>query len=282
MASVVLATVVVAGPAQARVTTGADESAFSGRLAPRRLPAPARVADPGPSRGLEEPPPPPPRRRVQRAPEPDAAPTTGSPASGSEGADDATVVNQARGGRVLALTFDDGPAEATPAVLDLLDRYAAMATFFVTGRAAQARPDMVRELVARGHQVANHTWNHPDLTRLGADRWDQEVDRTTTLVEELTGRTVTCLRPPYGAHDPAVRDQLADRGLDLAMWTVDGLDWQRPGAPAIASRIVTGFSPGAVILLHDGGGDRSQTVAALDDILSAAVEGGYGFVPACR
>ena len=183
-------------------------------------------------------------------------------------------------GRVVALTFDDGPDPTwTPQVLDVLASRGVTATFFMVGRSAAAHPDLVRRVAAAGHAIGGHTWDHADLTR--TRDFDGQVDRANDLLASLTGRPVTCVRPPYGASNASVVQRLADRGLTTALWSVDPQDFRRPGAATIAQRALAGLRPGAVILIHDGGGDRSQTVAALPQIIDGVRAAGYRIVPVC-
>lgn len=189
----------------------------------------------------------------------------------------------APGELAVALTFDDGPhATYTPQILDILDRYGATATFFVTGSLAERHSLLTREIARRGHVVTNHTWNHQALTRLTDLQFAAEVDPTTRTITELTGQSVYCVRPPYGDYDSLVVARLASRGLHTAMWTVDSQDWTRPGAHRIAQLTLDGLHPGAVVLFHDGGGDRSQTVAALPVILEGLRAAGYRTATLCR
>lgn len=188
----------------------------------------------------------------------------------------------ASGERAVALTFDDGPTPAyTPQVLDVLDRYGATATFFVNGAQIERFPLLAREMAGRGHVLSNHTWSHRELPGLPASTFAAEVDPTTASIVHVTGRPVHCVRPPYGAYDREVVSRLAGRGLHTAMWTVDTRDWTRPGAAEIARRALDGLHPGAVILFHDGGGDRSQTVAALPRILEGIRAAGYRVAVFC-
>lgn len=186
-----------------------------------------------------------------------------------------------RPGRV-ALTFDDGPHPVfTRRILDTLDRFGAKATFFVLGRQAKRYPGIVREIARRGHVVAGHTWNHTTLTGLSSERFAHEVDDANALIEELTGDRVRCVRPPRGRYDRTVRARLRARGLELAMWTVDPRDWTSPGTTTIAARTARGMRSRAIVLLHDGGQDRTQTVAALPAILRAGRAAGMSFDPIC-
>lgn len=186
------------------------------------------------------------------------------------------------GERAVALTFDDGPSPAyTPQILDVLDRYGAAATFFVTGAQLDRFPLLVRETAARGHVVSNHTVSHRALPGLSASTFAAEVDGATSRIVRATGQAVHCVRPPYGAYDGEVVSRLTGRGLHTAMWTIDPRDWARPGADAIARRTLDGLHPGAVVVLHDGGGDRSQTVAALPRLLEGIRGAGYRVATLC-
>jgi peptidoglycan hydrolase-like protein with peptidoglycan-binding domain len=178
------------------------------------------------------------------------------------------------------------PARATPAararVLDLLARYRARATFFVVGRSAAAWPGLVRRAYAAGHGVGNHTWSHRRLTGLRGAALAAEVGPASAVIGRATGARPRCLRPPYGSVDAASAYQARALGLRLTMWDVDPYDWRRPGAGVIAGRVLRQVRAGDVVLLHDGGGDRSQTVAALRQVLASLSSRGYRFRALCR
>ncbi|TCN44518.1 peptidoglycan/xylan/chitin deacetylase (PgdA/CDA1 family) [Kribbella orskensis] len=172
-------------------------------------------------------------------------------------------------GKVLYLTFDDGPQrEWTPRVLSLLAKHQAKATFFVLGREAAAHPDLVALEKRLGHHVGNHTWDHPMLTHLPPAEIQQEIS---------SGVPSKCFRPPYrdtNAHVAAVAASYHQRQV---LWDVDTLDWEKPGTAKIERAILQGARPGAIILLHDGGGNRAQTVAALDHALTKLTAQGYTY-----
>jgi peptidoglycan/xylan/chitin deacetylase (PgdA/CDA1 family) len=201
---------------------------------------------------------------------------------GRPGVQAAAAVAPAAPGEVY-LTFDDGPTPAwTPRVLELLARHRALATFFVVGGNAAAHPELVRQAYAAGHGVGNHTWTHRRLTRLGPGALEAEVGATSAAIQRATGAPVRCLRPPYATVDAASAGRARALGLRLVMWDLDTGDWRRPGAGVIAARVLDRVRPGDVVLLHDGGGDRGQTVAALQRILPSLAARGFRFSPLCR
>lgn len=148
----------------------------------------------------------------------------------------------------VALTYDDGPSEFTPVILDALARHHAAATFFAMGEKAAAYADVLRRTVAEGHEVENHTWNHPRLPRLDAAAVSRQIRDTTSALEAQTGKPVTMFRPPYGEYNAAV---LAAAGLPAILWDVDTLDWQGPADDVLIQRAVDPARPGSIVLLHD-------------------------------
>ncbi|WP_406110311.1 polysaccharide deacetylase family protein [Kitasatospora purpeofusca] len=182
------------------------------------------------------------------------------------------------GRKVVAITVDDGPdPRYTPAVLALLDQYGIRASFFLIGENADAHPDLVREVAARGHHIANHSWSHPDLSGLSAAKVRDELGRTCELLGRLTGRAPTWFRAPGGGWSPTVLKVGAELGMRPMAWSVDPQDWATPGTDVITKRLEKELRPGAIVLTHDGGGDRSQTVAALKTFLPLLIDSGYRF-----
>lgn len=179
----------------------------------------------------------------------------------------------------IALTFDDGPDPTyTPQVLSILEQYNVHATFFCVGDHVQDSPALVQQEYAAGHIVANHSWNHPDLTTLPADEMHTQLSITSDAIEQATGVRPSFFRPPYGAYNEQTFVQANALGLTSVTWNVDPDDWQEPGSSVIVDRVVDGADNGAIILLHDGGGNRTQTIAALPKILSRLQERGFRFV----
>jgi peptidoglycan/xylan/chitin deacetylase (PgdA/CDA1 family)/glycosyltransferase involved in cell wall biosynthesis len=188
--------------------------------------------------------------------------------------------------RTVALTFDDGPDPTwTPKILDMLDRYGVKGTFFVAGAATAREPGLVRRMVASGDEVGVHTFTHPDLVYQSGSRTDRELAQTQLALAGAAGIHSSLVRPPYSAHAadlddlswPVVR-QLGEKGYITALVDIDTEDWRRPGATAIADRVTDRLNgQGAVVLLHDSGGDRSQTVRALDTLIPELLGRGYRF-----
>jgi len=182
------------------------------------------------------------------------------------------------GPKVVALTIDDGPSPVyTPQILRILHRYGVTASFSMVGRNAVAYPGVAREVVAAGHMIVNHTWNHYNLGYMSAAGvWD-EIAQGTDAIHAATGKRPAMFRAPYGVWPPAVFSYCAHAGLTPLAWSVDPRDWSRPGVRAIARTIVADTRTGSVILEHDGGGNRSQTVAALKIWLPRLLDAGYHF-----
>ena len=179
------------------------------------------------------------------------------------------------GNKVIALTFDDGPGPHTAHLLDILDQYGAKATFFLIGSKVSSQANVVRNIQARGHQLGNHSWSHPELPKLPVDQIAGEIDRTNDAIKQATGVTPAILRPPYGAVNGAVLEQLRLRGMSSILWSVDTRDWADRNSDIVCSRAVAGARPGAIILMHD---IHQTSVGAVPCILSALKQQGYSFV----
>uniref|UniRef100_UPI00140A9935 polysaccharide deacetylase family protein n=1 Tax=Streptomyces sp. YIM 98790 TaxID=2689077 RepID=UPI00140A9935 len=182
-------------------------------------------------------------------------------------------------GRRIALTLDDGPhPEYTPQVLKVLRRNRVRATFFLIGENAEWNRDLVRAIAADGHLIANHSWTHPRLDTLPREKVRKELAATSELVERILGGAPGWARAPYGAWDTASLQVCAELGMEPLGWSVDTEDWTRPGSDEISSAVLEGAHPGGVVLAHDGGGDRSQTVAALQHCVPRLIDRGWSFV----
>jgi peptidoglycan/xylan/chitin deacetylase (PgdA/CDA1 family) len=177
----------------------------------------------------------------------------------------------------IAMTFDDGPsAENTPRLLEMLKERNLKATFFLIGQNVAANPNIVKQILADGNEVGNHTWTHPQLSKLSDDKVTVEITKTQDAIKEATGYTPTLLRPPYGAITPRQREWISSQfGLNVIIWSVDPFDWKRPGAAVITQRILSQVRPGAIILSHD---IHKQTVDAMPATLDGLIAKGYKFV----
>jgi peptidoglycan-N-acetylglucosamine deacetylase len=183
-----------------------------------------------------------------------------------------------RDGTMVALTFDDGPhPQFTSDVLDALARYGIRATFFCVGLNAASMERQVSRMADLGHCVANHTWSHPYLPDLSASELREQVDRTREVITRAAGDLPPLMRPPYGSLTPSVLDNWVGYDEKIVLWDVEAEDWARPGSDVIACRVLDGAQPGSIILLHDGGGDRSQTVASLPEIIEGCLDRGWSF-----
>ncbi|MFC5672868.1 polysaccharide deacetylase family protein [Streptomyces incanus] len=179
-------------------------------------------------------------------------------------------------GNTMVLTFDDGPdPRYTPGILDTLAAYDVRAMFFVCGEMVSYNKDLLARMSDEGHVVGNHTWSHPLLTRLTRGRIRSEMERTCDIIEKRYGERPQWFRAPYGAWNRAALQLGAELGMEPLGWTVDTLDWISPGTRAIVDRVENGAAPGVVVLSHDAGGDRSQSVRALRDYLPELLDSGY-------
>jgi peptidoglycan-N-acetylglucosamine deacetylase len=186
----------------------------------------------------------------------------------------------------VALTFDDGPDPTwTPAILEQLARYGVPATFFVLGSAVERWPDMVAQMAAGGHRVQNHSWTHPYLTALGNDGVLGQLSGTADVIQSIVGYRPACWRPPYGSFDGRVDAMAASLGFSRVMWNTAPNDYQQPPPADMVANVVgrAGELGGAgmVVVLHDGGGNRANTAAALPGMIEGLGAAGYSFVALC-
>ncbi|WP_327351747.1 polysaccharide deacetylase family protein [Streptomyces sp. NBC_01304] len=180
------------------------------------------------------------------------------------------------GGRSMVLTFDDGPdPRYTPGILRTLRKHDVRAMFFLCGEMVDAFPHLVQAIVDDGHVVGNHTWSHPQLTRMSRAAVRDEIVRTSEAIEEVTGESPQWFRAPYGAWNRAAFEVGAELGMEPLAWTVDSLDWTEPGTGTIIRNVMAGAGPGVVVLSHDAGGNRSQSVRALGTYLPELLDSGY-------
>lgn len=173
----------------------------------------------------------------------------------------------------VALTFDDGPdPEVTTRILKTLEKYDAKATFFMLGSRVEYYPEIAKMVEEAGHELGNHSWTHPDLTRASTEKIYNEISRTSQIIEEVTGEKPYSFRPPYGAFNDSVRQQT---DLPIALWDVDTLDWKHRNPQQLLSHVQNGVKDGSVILMHD---IHASTADGLDAVMAYLQENGYTFV----
>jgi peptidoglycan/xylan/chitin deacetylase (PgdA/CDA1 family) len=229
-------------------------------------------------------------RAVARRGSPAAAPPSSGPSGSAALASQARyriVGCSSRGGAVayrhgpsrreVAIGFDDGPSPDTGAFVRMLERSHARATFFMIGRqlGGAYRATLLREL-RDGDALGDHTFSHPDLTRSG--QISAQLRQTVRAIRSLSGYTPCVFRPPYGAYDVSVLRSARSLGLTTVLWSVDPRDWALPGRAAIVRRVLSQVQPGSIVVSHDGGGPRGQTLAAYPTIIAALRARGYRIV----
>lgn len=180
--------------------------------------------------------------------------------------------------REVALTFDDGPGPYTPQILSLLEREHAPATFFEVGVAEPYFHASTAAIVARGYPIGDHTENHPPMSSLSRKAQQQQLLEETAAIGDYGAPFPRLFRPPYGLWNSTTLSLLKKYRMLMVLWTVDTNDYQLPGAAAIVDRALHGAKPGAILLLHDAGGNRSETVAALPKIIVGLRKRGYKLV----
>lgn len=177
--------------------------------------------------------------------------------------------------KVVALTFDDGPDPVdTPDILNILKEKDVRATFFVLGKAGQSNPALLKRLVKEGHEIGNHGFTHDYQQR----KLIEEINQTDQVVFTSTGNHTYFYRPPGGLVSKTQMEATKRNGHVVALWSVDSKDWRNPGVKQIIDNVTKNVFPGAIILMHDGGYQRTQTVKSLEPILNALKTSGYRFV----
>ena len=225
----------------------------------------------------------PPAPVAQATPAPTVAPmATPEPqpaaavAPASSGSNKSTYNSCKVEGPYVAMTFDDGPsAKLTPRLLDMLKERGIKATFFLIGQNVAANPEIVQRIVAEGHEVANHSWDHKAFTKVGADGVKMEITETNDAIQKAVGFKPLLVRPPYGATNSTITKRLNEEyGLKVIMWSVDPLDWKDRNSAVVRDRILKGAGPGSIILAHD---IHATTVDAMPATLDALIAKGYKF-----
>ncbi|GGI95269.1 hypothetical protein GCM10010885_01080 [Alicyclobacillus cellulosilyticus] len=179
--------------------------------------------------------------------------------------------------KTLFFTFDDGPDDRlTPKVLDILARYGVRATFFCLGAHVAQHPAVFRRMLAEGHCVGNHSWDHPYLTKEPQERVRQQLAQTARVMTETAGVQPRWFRPPYGDVNDLVAEEARRQGYELVLWDVDSRDWSGIPGPAVAANVLPRLRPGAV-LLHHCAWNAEGTVDALPYVIEVAAALGYRF-----
>lgn len=183
--------------------------------------------------------------------------------------------------KVIALTFDDGPSPTfTPQILDILNRFDAKATFFVIGEQAEKFPDIVKQEAFEGHSIGNHMYTHKQVSKMSLNELINNLRRADQLILSLTGKSPHFFRPPDGYYDETIVKAAESLDYHVVIWTwgKDTKDWSNKLASSIAQQIIKDIKNGDIILFHDQGGDRSNTVESLKILLPILKEDGYNFV----
>lgn len=181
-----------------------------------------------------------------------------------------------RAGMRVALTFDDGPSRFTPRLLDVLRRENVPATFFVLGRLVRRHPALVRRIHAEGHLVANHSFNHPKSADV--EEWRRQIQRTEQLIRAAGVPAAPFFRPPHGVVRPALLRLCHELGYTVVLYTLLSSDWEMPGVRALLAQVLHRVAPGSIVVLHDAGGNRQQTLDALPDIIRGLRRKGFELV----
>ncbi len=182
-----------------------------------------------------------------------------------------------KGKKSVALTFDDGPhGVLTPRLLDVLKAKKAKVTFFVMGIKADLHPDILKRAVDEGHEVANHVWDHPVLSKISFEQVHDQISRTNTAIKNAVGKLPTTMRPPYGNTNKKLNNYLTGtEKLDVIMWSLDTNDWKRPSSKEIVKRVVDKVKPGTVVLCHD---IHPGTIEAMPELVDTLHAQGYTFL----
>ncbi len=176
---------------------------------------------------------------------------------------------------MLALTFDDGPSPVTPEILDTLKAHGARATFFILGKNIAGQEAILKRTAEEGHELANHSWSHPHLTKISDSAVRSQITRTSDKIQEVTGQTVITMRPPFGALNRLSRRVIADMDLPVILWGIDTLDWKTKSASKTVSAMMQGAGNGVIILCHD---TWPSTAKAMETAVPQLVAKGFQLV----
>lgn len=183
-------------------------------------------------------------------------------------------------GKRVALTFDDGPdRKHTLHVLEVLKNEKVPATFFVVGNMVKKNPDILKRIEQEGHVIGNHSWSHPQMTKISGKEVDAQIDRTNQAVYDIIGKKPLLFRPPYGAINKRVEKQIGGKGIKVVNWSVDTNDWRGRSSEQILNTVKSEVEPGGIILQHSSGGENLKgSMEALPEIIKYLKEQGYEFV----
>lgn len=185
------------------------------------------------------------------------------------------IKENTRVNKKIALTFDDGPnREYTPGILRTLEKYGVKATFFVVGWRVYQFRDLMLTMSQNGHEIGNHSYDHPYLSRLGEEEIKEQLQMTNSAVLKLTGKEVKFCRPPYGSWNDSVSKIARELGLKLTFWTLNPEDWRSPGTDVIIKRILDQAKDGSIVLLHD----KLQTQQMLPELIESLIDRNFEFV----
>ncbi len=184
--------------------------------------------------------------------------------------------------KMVALTFDDGPDDNyTVEILDVLKKHKVPATFFLIGKRCELFPDVVKRMVKEKHVVGNHTWSHPDISKLSEKEIIEEITKADKVIKKIAGYAPRLFRSPYGSLGRKEVELISSKGYKIISWNVDSLDWKGLSAEEVKTNVLENVREGSIILQHSAGGigeDLSGTVEALDEIIKVLKKDGYKFV----
>lgn len=184
-------------------------------------------------------------------------------------------------GNYIAITFDDGPHPVnTPKILDILKEYDVKATFFSLGKNVLRHKKIAQRIVAEGHEIQNHSWSHRDYSKLNSEEIRADLEETSKVIKEITGKEPHLFRPPYGKLADGQGEWISrELGYRLVYWSIDPKDWKRPGSEVITTRVVSNAQKGAILLLHD---IHEDTTEAMPEILGHLKRLGFKFITVSR
>ena len=191
------------------------------------------------------------------------------------------IVANRNASKQIALTFDDGPSELyTKEILDILSENNARATFFVIGKNAERFPELIELEKENGHEIGNHTYSHPELRKINAEKFDEEIKKTQEILKEITGEYPILFRPPGGYLSNPIVEKISSNNLSTVLWSwrQDTRDWKKPQADVIVNTVINNIKDGDIILFHDFNTKGSTTPEALKKLLPKLRGMGYEFV----